>query len=184
MNDPTARKGNWITTYTGRKFYPLDPRPGDISHIDIAHSLSQICRWTGHTPWFYSVAQHSVHMAQEARRQKWERVAQLACLLHDGAEAYVGDMARPTKERPEFKFYREIEDKIQGLIFETYGVEVNHAAVKALDYRMLVTEGRLLMNMEIDEFTPSLTGRIPMWTARFARTQWLAWFKKLYKEAL
>ena len=53
----------WIQTYTGRAFDLLDPRPEQIDPLDIAHALSQICRFTGHVREFYSVAQHSVLVA-------------------------------------------------------------------------------------------------------------------------
>lgn len=52
------RKGDWILTFTGRRFYPLDPRPEDVCLEDIAHALSLICRYNGHSRFFYSVAEH------------------------------------------------------------------------------------------------------------------------------
>ena len=51
---------DWIQTYSGKKFYPLDPRPEDIDIRDIAHALSLNCRFNGHCRCFYSVAEHSV----------------------------------------------------------------------------------------------------------------------------
>ena len=58
MNMDTA----WITTYTGKKFYPAVPDLELISIIDIAHALSMICRYAGHCTKFYSVAEHSVRL--------------------------------------------------------------------------------------------------------------------------
>ena len=60
----------WIQTYTGVKFYPLNPCMDDIDIIDIAHSLSLQCRFTGHLSEFYSVAQHSVMVAIESAEEK------------------------------------------------------------------------------------------------------------------
>ena len=57
---------SYITTVTGKHFYPLDPDPRDIDIEDIAHALSLICRANGHFKYFYSVAQHSVACAEEA----------------------------------------------------------------------------------------------------------------------
>lgn len=53
----------WIETYTGRKFYLLHPRPEDVDITDIAHALSNQCRYTGHTRMFYSIAEHSYHVS-------------------------------------------------------------------------------------------------------------------------
>ena len=54
------RYGDFIQTYSGIEFYPLDPRIEEVKLLDIAHALSNICRFTGHCNEFYSVAQHSV----------------------------------------------------------------------------------------------------------------------------
>lgn len=62
----TARvsRGDWMQTYTGRRFYPLDPRPDEIDPEDIAHALSLLCRYGGHVDRFYSVAEHCVLMSE------------------------------------------------------------------------------------------------------------------------
>lgn len=57
------RRGDWIQTFTGRRFWPLDPRPEDVCIEDIAHALSLKCRFGGHCTRFYSVAEHSVHVS-------------------------------------------------------------------------------------------------------------------------
>src|ERR1700693_75116 len=58
------RKGDWIQTFTGRQFWPLDPRPEEVCIEDIAHGLSNECRFAGQCRSFYSVAQHSVLCAR------------------------------------------------------------------------------------------------------------------------
>ncbi len=81
-----------ITTYTGKKFSFIDPQPEDICIEDIAHHLSLICRFNGACRVHYSVAQHSVLVA--------EMVPQGAipqALLHDAGEAYYGDITSPFK---------------------------------------------------------------------------------------
>ena len=83
---------SWIQTFQGKAFDPFAPRPADISHFDIAHALSNICRFTGHTNTFYSVAQHSVQVALLVPRPM-----QLAALLHDASEAYLCDI-RPAHQ--------------------------------------------------------------------------------------
>ena len=103
------RPGDWFQTYTGKQLWVLDPRPEDICIEDVAHSLSMLCRFNGHCQEFYSVAQHSVFVSQvmlPGEYGNWiPAEARLEALLHDAAEAYVGDMIRPLKLSlgPEFK---------------------------------------------------------------------------------
>lgn len=113
-----TRIGDWIQTYSGIAFYPLDPRPDEIRIADIAAGLSHQCRFTGHTKQFYSVAQHSVEVSYLVPK----RMA-LRGLLHDASEAYLCDIARPLKRLPYMKEYREIEQKLQYAIFKKFGLE-------------------------------------------------------------
>ncbi len=83
-----VRRGDWIQVRSGRKFHPLDPRPEDVDINDIAHALSNLCRFTGHCTDFYSVAQHSVIASQIV-----PPASALAALLHDASEAYMGDIS-------------------------------------------------------------------------------------------
>jgi hypothetical protein len=87
----------WIETYTGRQFYYIKPRPDDVCLEDVAYALSNICRYTGHSSIFYSVAEHSCLCADEAETRGYPDSVALACLLHDSAEAYVGDVNSPLK---------------------------------------------------------------------------------------
>lgn len=87
-----------MITYTRTYITPLNPKPEQINIKDIAHALSLICRANGHFDYFYSVAQHSINCALEAKARNLSRKVQLACLLHDGSEAYIADIIRPIKE--------------------------------------------------------------------------------------
>jgi hypothetical protein len=60
------RAGDWIQTFSGRRFYPADPRPDDMDIGDVAHALSMVCRFNGHVRFHYSVAQHAVLSAWQA----------------------------------------------------------------------------------------------------------------------
>ncbi len=82
-----------IVTYTGKVFDLLNPTPDKVCIEDIAHSLAYQCRYTGHTREFYSVAQHCVLMAENPDLPG----DPMAKLMHDAAEAYIGDIARPWK---------------------------------------------------------------------------------------
>ena len=89
----------WIQTSLGLKFDFEDPNPQSVHILDIANSLAKLCRFTGHSKEFYSVAQHSVIVSYVCAEEN-----ALVGLLHDSTEAYVGDMSRPLKKViPEFK---------------------------------------------------------------------------------
>lgn len=112
-----SRIGDWIQTYSGVVLYPLDPRPEEILIEDIAHALSNTPRFTGHTKQFYSVAQHSVLVSYRVPDEM-----ALRGLLHDASEAYINDIARPTKRMPFMHEYREIEKNLQAAIYKKFGI--------------------------------------------------------------
>lgn len=96
-----VRKGHWMLTSTGKKYWPLDPHPDDIDIHDIAHHLSLLCRFTGACSHFYSVAEHSVLVSELLERED-PKLAMLG-LMHDATEAYLGDVGRPLKAHlPEY----------------------------------------------------------------------------------
>lgn len=84
----------WIQTYTGRQFHVMEPRAQEVHREDIAHALSLLCRFNGHVDRFYSVAEHCFILSHVVSPK-----AALWALLHDAAEAYVGDMTRPLKQQ-------------------------------------------------------------------------------------
>src|SRR3954470_19444458 len=100
MSVQTARKGDWMCTFTGRQFWPGDSRPEDVCIEDLAHALSIENRFAGHLPAPYSVAQHSLLVADILRHKFPEdRKLQLWGLLHDAPEAYLKDIPRPLKSQ-------------------------------------------------------------------------------------
>lgn len=141
MSTETWVRGSWMQTFTGRQFYPLAPEVDDIDIADIAHALSLICRYGGHVDRFYSVAEHCVLVSQSvpAHDAMWG-------LLHDAAEAYVGDMVRPLKHH--MPDYRLIEDRLLRVIAEHFGMKGASfsASVKDADNRILLTERAALMS--------------------------------------
>lgn len=84
-----------ITTYLKKYFDPLNANINDIEIEDIAHALSLLCRANGHFEHFYSVAQHLLNCAKEAKARGYSKRVQLGCLLHDASEAYLSDVTRP-----------------------------------------------------------------------------------------
>ena len=109
---------NYITTYTGKHFEPMNPEPDKICIEDIAHALSLICRGNGQVRMFWSVAQHCICCAKEARERGLPDRVVLACLLHDAGECYMSDVPRPLKQLlPE---YREREDALLEIIYSKF----------------------------------------------------------------
>ena len=128
---------SWIQTHSGIAFDVLDPDPEAVCIEDIATALGKLCRFNGHTTRFYSVAEHSVHMSYVL---EGDGLA-LEGLLHDAAEAYVGDVARPLKEQ--LDGFAEIEGRVLDAVAEAFGLSFafeQQAAVKEADLRMLATE--------------------------------------------
>lgn len=131
-----------IVTYTGVEFDPLHPDPDWLDIRDIAHSLSNQCRFTGHTSEYLSVAQHSIHVSEILPYE-----LKLWGLLHDASEAYMSDIARPLKYSPGLgEMYREVEENLMRCISERWELEwPMPAEVHAADDALLRAEIRDLM---------------------------------------
>lgn len=136
----------WIQTYSHRRFDLLNPRIEDVHIEDIAHALSHLCRFNGHTLAFYSVAQHSVLVAQICEER--EPGTGLAGLMHDAAEAYIGDVTRPLKQllSAEFDLLVQIEARVAQVIAQAFGMSWPFPAiVHQADEILLATEVRDLL---------------------------------------
>jgi len=136
-----------IVTYKGEKFTPLEPDINKIHIEDIAHSLSLMCRANGHIDYFFSIAQHSINCANEAKARGYTSKVQLSCLIHDASEAYISDITRPVKRYlPE---YKEIEKRLQDVIYTKFlgGCipEDEIMLVNQIDNEMLACEMSCLM---------------------------------------
>lgn len=181
MTITAARLGDYIQTSSGRKFWPLDPRPEDVEIEVIATALSHQCRYSGHTRKFYSVAQHSVlvSLACNSEDALWG-------LLHDGAEAFCVDLPRPLKRLPEFAHYRDTEAVIMRAICERFGLGIEMPeSVHRADDILLATEVRDLMTPNEDIWgkwiagTPTLPEPIVCLPPGVARKWFLSRFEQL-----
>lgn len=138
----TERRGDWMQTFTGRQYWPIDPRPADVSLEDIAHHLAMICRYGGACSRHYSVAEHSVYVSYLVP----PGLAAHA-LLHDASEAYCNDIVRPVKRH--LAGYEEIEGLNVAVIGEAFGLSGltpdECRAIKDADNAILLAEQAQLM---------------------------------------
>jgi len=146
-----------ILTHSGISFNLMNPDPDLIEIEDIAHALAHICRFTGHTRVFYSVAEHSVRTSLCDCIPKEHA---LEALLHDAAEAYIGDVSSPLKAQ--LHEYRNIEFRLDQAIRQRFGLPPQHApCVKQADLTMLAIEKRDLMPASMDDWA-LITGITPI----------------------
>ena len=120
-----------IHTFSGIAFDLRDPQPAMVRLGDIVHLLSLMNRFNGAALFPYSVAQHSLHVAELLPPD-----LRLEGLLHDAAEAYIGDMVGPLKQvMPE---YKAVETRISAVVAEVFGLAYPEpAAVKQADLAVL-----------------------------------------------
>lgn len=171
-NDNRHRRGDYISTYTGR-FWPMDPRASEVNIKDIAHSLAMQCRYAGHGRRFYSVAEHSVHLARFVSPQ-----SQLAALLHDATEAYLVDVPRPVKRA--LAGYKEAEQRVWMAISAAFGLSpILPEEVHEADSRIIADEMAANMH-EVDPYYADPIGiDLQYWPPEVAELYFLDMYRKL-----
>lgn len=110
-----------IATITGRLIKPWEMGVYDFCLEDIGWALSHLCRYAGHVPSFYSVAEHCVWVYEEAKASGAQSHVLRAAFLHDASEAYLVDMPAPVKKMPGMAAYRDAEDRLQQKLGNRYG---------------------------------------------------------------
>jgi hypothetical protein len=172
----------YFRTYTGKHVHPLSPSADEIDIEDVAHSLSQMCRFLGHTDGFYSIAQHSVLVSELVPRQD-----ALWGVLHDASEAFLCDLPAPIKRDPEMGFYRIAEDRLMRAICRKFGLRPEMpASVMAADKVALATEFRDVTTMDDPDWIVAECGVAPLsdyaifpWPAAVAEDRFLRRFWEL-----
>ena len=181
---------SWIQTYTGRKFFPLDPSHQDVCIDDIAHALALKCRYTGHCREFYSVAQHSVFVSRMV-----PQADALWGLLHDAAEAYLPDVARPIKDSVHVRRakgyvpFGRAEGSILVAVACAFGMQLEMPlSIKVADVRLLERERRQLLGPPPEEWSTAEmwdgdARPIHCWTWLAAKRRFLRRFRELTEGA-
>lgn len=171
MNDSSEA---WMCTSSGRAFRPFAPAADDVSIEDVAHALAHICRFGGHTLRHYSVAQHSVLVADIVRRDldDCSPLDELHALLHDAHKAYLGDVILPIGRRlaigngadgyqPWGVAKIHVQRAIETRVFGGHGIPAAaFQAIKRADVVALATERRDVMPVTSDRW-PILDGVDP-----------------------
>jgi hypothetical protein len=173
-----ASLDGFIGTFSGLRFWPLDPNPEKILIDDVAHALAHQCRFGGHASKFYSVAEHSVHVSKLCPPED-----ALWGLLHDASEAYLVDPPRPLKLLPEFVEYREAERRLQRAVAARFGLpEVQPGSVTEADDTMLWIEAHSPLGSmpfeAVRDTRPPFEITEPLLPVKAERL-FLAWFSEL-----
>lgn len=130
------RSGGWLDL--------LAPHVSEFTIEDIAHGLAHTCRYAGQADGFYSVAEHNVLVSRTAVGHEY------AALMHDAAEAFIGDVTRPLKQL--LPDYKRIEASVEAAIFARFAVEIPAAAVKEADLKVLAAEQAQIMPSGTDSW--------------------------------
>lgn len=136
----TWLSGDWFLSYSGKQLVAENPDPASIALVDIAHHLSMICRFGGACPVFYSVASHSMYVADLLPPE-----LRIEGLLHDASEAYLGDMIKCVKRLcPD---YANLEHVWELAIRDRFGLPTRptpevKALIKQADIAALLAERR------------------------------------------
>jgi len=168
-----------ISTVSGRFFDFHNPDRYVFDIEEIAHSLSNICRYGGHSERFYSVAEHSVHVSRVVHPK-----LALCGLLHDASEAFVGDMPSPLKAL--CQSYRTIEDRVQAAIAASFNLPYPFPPEVHLADKMLYKAERQQIAPTPDNVwhtdIPVADIEIVGWSPYEASQQFLARYEELKKD--
>lgn len=167
---------SWIHTRHGRAFDLLDPQVDQVSLADVAHGLAHVCRYTGHSRRHYSVAEHSVYVAQRVFQETRDVDLAFAGLMHDAHEVYVGDVAQPIKVAMRGggalrSAFDDLERRVEHVVRRALGApEVMPEVVKVVDLRMLATEAPQVLS-----WPPPRGWDFPAWASAYSDLQLEFW---------
>ena len=153
--------GPYLQTVSGRFVNPLDPDLDQIDIGDITRALANTCRFGGHCRSFYSVAQHSVIVSELVEQRGGDAEDVYAALMHDAAEAYLGDMPHPLKHRSALgEAFKAAEKHLEEALRARFNIKPDVPEIKRADRALLATERRALSTE--DWHWPELEGVEPL----------------------
>ncbi len=160
MNGPPA-PGPYLQTVSGRFVNPFEPDPEQLDIADITRALANTCRFGGHCRSFYSVAQHSVIVSELVEQRGGDVEDVFAALMHDAAEAYLGDMPHPIKHRSALgEAFKAAEEHLERALRARFKIKPDVPEIKRADRALLATERRALSAE--DWHWPELDGVEPL----------------------
>jgi hypothetical protein len=159
-----------IRTISGQYVNVFEPNPDTLLIEDIAHALSNQCRFGGHLPRFYSVAQHSILCHLVAKEEE-----KYDALMHDASEAYLLDFPKPIKL--EIAQYNEIEHNLMLVLAEKFKFNYPKSEeVERVDRHLLEWEWNSIMLEDSDSADKSFPP-IECLTPEEARNLFMVLFK-------
>lgn len=177
-----------ILTYSGNYYDYKKPSESHLNILDVAHALSQICRYSGHCREFYSVAEHSVNVYQLLTDAGYDYEIRKAGLLHDSPESVMLDVVKPLKML--LPDYQALEEEIELDMARRFEYQYPlHPAVKWADLMMLNIEQRQIMNNE-DEWETHMSidkykdFKIECLSPKDAKERFLNTYMSLIKEGM
>jgi uncharacterized protein len=174
-----------ILTYTGQYFDFADPQPDQVDIKDIAHGLSNLCRFNGQCSKFYSVAEHSYHVSVLAEQYDLRSDIIQAAFLHDAAESYLGDLVSPLKEA--VSVLNSLENGLLLAISSRFDVDFWSFGklIHQLDLQLLKAEKRYFWPNDKETWpclhsTPDHSIPIQCWPPDLAEEMFLSRFNQLF----
>lgn len=137
-----------IGTFSGKYVDLLDPQPEDILIEDIAHQLSNHCRFGGTSRQFYSVAEHSVTVSELSTDDPF------GGLMHDASEAYLCDIPTPLKNL--LPNYLEIEGRFMRTIADKFGFKypLTDSVLKADEIALQIEFEKYVLGDDVSGLIP------------------------------
>jgi hypothetical protein len=148
---------------SGKLVDVLNLGPGDVLAYDIAWALAQTNRYNGHTPVQWSVLSHVglAYLLASSECQQQGRAMNpydaLGLLLHDAAEAYIGEMVGPLKNTEYMENYRQLEKRVLTAILFRFGINPN-ADPYPIDWEFVKRYDKQAAHVEYYHFHPELRG--------------------------
>lgn len=174
----------WISLLSGATFNYNKPEESNVTIDDIASAVSNICRFSGHLPRFYSVAQHLVNTSRIVPPEH-----AFTALMHDTAEAFTNDLPTPLKWA--FPIFKELETNIEAAMSAKFGFQFPYPKlIKEADTNMLILEKLYVKEdtsvwpnyegIEVDHLVPLVS--LESWQPRRAKREFLERYEELINE--